>query len=188
MVLLQNYCGEWEQGDINIDLEDCGGDDPSGPNDCDVPVVEWDGNITVCNNGISLCVSKEEAELLIAQGATLGSCPGVSTSTDDSDGGVAAGVEEGTTNSDLVMINVSAYPNPTRDITNITFEVKQAGPVKVGIYTSQGVRVGELFEDVAEANRTYHIEFDGSSLLDGIYLIRVNTTDVVETKKLMIKR
>ena len=67
--------------------------------------------------------------------------------------------------SDELKIHVSAYPNPTRDFTNITFEVKEAGPVKVGIYTSQGVRVGDLFEDVAEAKAGVASVSNGHTLL-----------------------
>ncbi|MBO6496100.1 MAG: HYR domain-containing protein, partial [Roseivirga sp.] len=184
----KNYCGQWEKADINIDLEDCNSNPPGEPNDCIIDTVEWNGNITVCYNGVELCVSQQEAESLIASGATLGSCSVTTTSNSLTNGEASTQELESTTDNDELKIHVSAYPNPTRDFTNITFEVKEAGPVKVGIYTSQGVRVGDLFEDVAEANKTYSIEFDGSSLLDGIYLIRVNTADVVKTKKLMIKR
>ena len=184
----KNYCGQWEKADINIDLEDCDSNPPGEPNDCIIDTVEWNGNITVCYNGVELCVSQQEAESLIASGATLGSCSVTTTSNSLTNGEANTQELESTTDNDELKIHVSAYPNPTRDFTNITFEVKEAGPVKVGIYTSQGVRVGDLFEDVAEANKTYNIEFDGSSLLDGIYLIRVNTADVVKTKKLMIKR
>ena len=87
-----------------------------------------------------------------------------------------------------VRIEVSAFPNPAKDFTTITFKVLEAGPVEVGIYTSQGMPVGQLYEDMAEADKTYEIEFNASGLLDGIYLIRVNTMDIVETKKLIIKR
>ena len=184
----KNYCGQWEKADINIDLEDCNSNPPGEPNDCIIDTVEWNGNITVCYNGVELCVSQQEAESLIASGATLGSCSVTTTSNSLTNGEASTQELESTTDNDELKIHVSAYPNPTRDFTNITFEVKEAGPVKVGVYTSQGVRVGDLFEDVAEANKTYNIEFDGSSLLDGIYLIRVNTADVVKTKKLMIKR
>lgn len=46
---------------------------PSNPNDC-VVVENYTGSVNVCYQGAALCVSQEEAALLLADGATLGSC------------------------------------------------------------------------------------------------------------------
>ncbi|MBO3699246.1 HYR domain-containing protein, partial [Roseivirga sp. E12] len=180
----RNDHGNWVQGDINMDLSNCG-DPGTNPGNCDLDLISWNGNITLCYEGQSICVSQEQAADLIANGAKLGSCSVILPS--------ARAPKGVTTESDLpevattIRVELSAYPNPTRDISNVTFKSSVSGPASVNIYNTQGHLIGKLFEGDIEADKTYSVEFNGSDIVSGLYMIRVNTAGIVETKKLIIK-
>ena len=180
--------GKWKQGDINIDLNNCsGGGNPGEPGGCILNVLEWEGNVTVCVNGVSRCVSQTEAAQLLAQGASLGSCNIVTSDINQTGNQAFTDIEqESDPVSDIVEVN--AYPNPTKGITQIEFKVNEAGTVKVAVYSSQGIMIEQLYEGTAEANRSYRFEFNAADRLDGIYQIRVNIQGFMKTKKLIIAR
>ncbi len=180
----KNNRGHWVQGDINMDLDNC--DDSN--DDCDTGVTPYDGDVRICLNGYTYCVDQDDVDYYLRYGATLGSCG--STQTSLSVGGAASNnladdANELTKNTE---INISAYPNPTKSVANITFKVSEAGPVSVGIYSTKGLLISTLYKGMAEADTEYKVTFDGSDVTEGIYMIRVRTAGYLETKKLMIKK
>jgi len=156
---------------------------PSNPNDC-IVVEDYTGSVNVCYQGASLCVSQSEAAILLADGATLGSCnqsQNINTIPSSIDSDVVDIAAEPT-------IELSAYPNPAKDFSKITFTVDTEGPIAVGLFDTQGHRVARIYEDVVEADKTYTIEYNTSHLRYRIYLIRVVSNGFIETKKLIIER
>ena len=180
----KNDYGHWVQGDINMDLSNCDSDGSGNNGDCDLDLISWNGNVTLCYQGQAVCVSQEDAATLIADGAKLGSCAVILPSARAPKGVVVTNTDVPAT---TVSIEVNAYPNPTRDRTTINVTSSVAGPASVNVYNNQGHLVGKLFEGETEADRTYSFEFDGTNLVSGLYMIRVNTAGMVETKKLIIK-
>ncbi|WP_053224800.1 HYR domain-containing protein, partial [Roseivirga seohaensis] len=166
-----------------------GGDNGGGGNNggCDVDTINWTGNVTICYNGQTYCVTQEEAKNYLALGASLGSCSFNITAS--SKGIAAKATGENTDINTEIKFEVSTYPNPASDLANITFNVNQDGPVTVAIFDTKGLQVGNtLFEENAEIDRKYTVVFDASSVKEGIYIIRLRTAGYIESKKLMIKK
>ena len=164
-----------------------GNGDGGNNNGCDVETIQWSGNISICYNGQTYCVSQNEVANYLAMGASLGSCGTGIIGTIDQSGSRPIGSDFEAQAS--VIFEVNTYPNPTSDLANITFNVNREGPVTVAVYDTKGLQVGTtLFEENAEMDRNYTVVFDGSSVKEGIYIIRLRTAGYVESKKLMIKR
>ena len=65
------------------------------------------------------------------------------------------------------------YPNPFNPATEITFAVRESGPVELAVYNMLGRRVAVLVsEDMSSGEYTVH--FDASSLASGVYIYRLN--------------
>lgn len=86
------------------------------------------------------------------------------------------------------------YPNPfvAGDVTNIGFEVSQAGNVSISVYDALGRQVTTLVnEELAAGN--YSVEWNGTdgagrTLSSGVYFYSLRTGDQVESKRLVIIR
>ena len=79
------------------------------------------------------------------------------------------------------------YPNPFNSGTKISFHLPSAVHVKLEIYNLLGEQLQVLIdEEMMEGN---HItEFDGSNLVSGIYLYRLQTEKSNQTKKMIYLR
>ncbi len=180
----KNYRGQWVQGDLNLDLENCQDDNGGG---CDTGALEYDGNVSLCLNGQPICIEQDDVDYYLGLGAVLGSCSGPAPQANN---GESNG--ESTDITELINaqpnISINAFPNPTRGTAQITFSVNEAGPVSVAIYNTRGDAVGNLYQGETEADREYSVTFDGSSVTEGVYMIRLRTAGYMETKKLIIKR
>ncbi|WP_221405517.1 collagen-binding domain-containing protein [Roseivirga ehrenbergii] len=171
----------------SLPSEDGNNDGGGNSSGCNVDTINWTGNVTICYNGQTYCVTQEEAENYLALGASLGSCSFNITAS--SKGIAAKATGENTDINTEIKFEVSTYPNPASDLANITFNVNQDGPVTVAIFDTKGLQVGNtLFEENAEIDRKYTVVFDASSVKEGIYIIRLRTAGYIESKKLMIKK
>ncbi|MHA7100324.1 collagen-binding domain-containing protein [Roseivirga pacifica] len=158
----------------------------SEPNECGLTLTQWSGNVTICYNGQAMCVEQTQVDLYLSQGATLGSC-GDGNSAKNTGKLVSNIGGEVTSPLPTIEIDIDAYPNPTKDYANITFSTNTTANASVAVYDTRGMIVGKLFEGTAEKGETYKVEFNGSNVINGVYLIRVNLGNHVETKKLLIK-
>lgn len=77
------------------------------------------------------------------------------------------------------------YPNPFNPTTKINVELKEAAFVSLEIFNSLGQKVSVLLNDQLSAGR-HNISFDGSSLVTGIYLYRLQANGVTITKKMLL--
>lgn len=64
------------------------------------------------------------------------------------------------------------YPNPFNPATTIPFTLPESADVTVEVYNTVGQRIGTLATGEYEAG-SHQVDFDGSRLASGVYLIRV---------------
>jgi len=77
------------------------------------------------------------------------------------------------------------YPNPFNPTTNIQFSIPKGQNVSLKFYNSMGQEVATYVDGFLEAG-VYSADFDGSSLSSGIYFYTLQTSNFVETKKMML--
>ena len=95
--------------------------------------------------------------------------------------------------SDVNVINVNSVevkltgPNPFNPTTSLNIVVAQDGFVSVNVYNLVGQKVATLLNGYMDANLNgYPVNFNGSSLASGVYLVRAETAGNVSTQKLML--
>ena len=79
------------------------------------------------------------------------------------------------------------YPNPFNPSTLIGYSVPSAGRVSLNVYDVLGREVATLFEGVRQPG-SYTARFDGTGLPSGVYLYRLQSGGMVETRKFVIVR
>lgn len=81
-------------------------------------------------------------------------------------------------------IKVSAYPNPTSGILHIAYELPQAMPAVVSIFSLRG----EHIADIEAPNAGNTITTDLSYLPSGVYFYRLHYDDLFETRRFILSR
>ncbi len=79
------------------------------------------------------------------------------------------------------------YPNPFNPSTTIRYQVKSRGHISIIVYDILGREVSHIVEGVQDAG-IHEIRFDGSNLASGVYLYRLQTAEVTQTKKMVLAR
>ncbi|HNX36878.1 MAG TPA: chitobiase/beta-hexosaminidase C-terminal domain-containing protein [Candidatus Cloacimonadota bacterium] len=84
------------------------------------------------------------------------------------------------------------YPNPFNPLTTISFSVKDAGPVWLGIYNSRGQLVKTLV-DMNKAGGNYSVQWDGTdfsgrSLSSGVYFYKMHAGSYSSTRKMILMK
>jgi len=77
------------------------------------------------------------------------------------------------------------YPNPFNPSTQITYQLAENSNVVLKVYNLLGKEVVVLVEEQKEAG-VHKVNFDASSLPGGVYMYRIETAGLVETKKMML--
>ncbi len=77
------------------------------------------------------------------------------------------------------------YPNPFNPTTNIKFDLKNPGEVKLKIFDELGREVETLIKERLKPG-TYSLTFNGSKYTTGVYFYRLITDNTVETKKMLL--
>jgi PKD repeat protein len=92
----------------------------------------------------------------------------------------------GVTDPDLNRNRITNYPNPFDRTTNIVYELSHRTPVDLVIFDQTGRMVDRLVQQVREAGR-HRIEYDGSKLDGGVYLLRLSTDLGVYTTTMVVR-
>jgi hypothetical protein len=79
----------------------------------------------------------------------------------------------------------SAWPNPFNPSTQIQFEALVETHVRISIFDAAGRRVERLLDEDRPAGH-YAVNWDASSLASGVYFLRIELGDRVETSKLVL--
>lgn len=98
---------------------------------------------------------------------------------------IAAAAQESITENSL---SLQVYPNPMVEQANITFEITQTEVVILQAYDMQGRVVAHLFEGEAVAGRAYELEWNGSQLTAGMYIVKLTAGSKTSYQKIMITR
>jgi hypothetical protein len=79
------------------------------------------------------------------------------------------------------------YPNPFNPTTTINYSIPEAGNVELKVYDVLGNEVADLVnQEMAPGN--YSANFDASSLASGIYIYRLQTGSLIQTRKMILMK
>lgn len=81
-----------------------------------------------------------------------------------------------------------AYPNPFSNQLTIQFFAEDTRQAKLEIYDIRGVLVNKLFDATTQKGDKYSFEVEGNTLKNGLYIIRLTTSDKVLYKKVELIR
>lgn len=79
------------------------------------------------------------------------------------------------------------YPNPFNPSTVISYQLPEAGNVRLRIYNMLGEEVTTLVNHQQPAG-TYKVDWNASGLTSGIYLYRLEAKNFVQTKKMILAK
>lgn len=79
----------------------------------------------------------------------------------------------------------SNYPNPFNPSTNIRYELPQQSPVRIEVFDVVGRRIA-LLVDATQQSGTYTVQFDGSGIASGLYLLRFQAGRFNETRQITL--
>ena len=77
------------------------------------------------------------------------------------------------------------YPNPFNPVTQIEYNVDQAGKLRLSVYNILGQEVAVLYNG-QQVEGTYNATWDASMFASGVYYIRMAMNGQMETTKAML--
>ncbi len=81
--------------------------------------------------------------------------------------------------------NLAVYPNPTNNVSTISFDLTEASSVNVEVYNTMGSLVFSKDNETMNAG-TQKVTFDGTELPSGIYFVNVTIDEKVITRKVSL--
>ncbi len=97
--------------------------------------------------------------------------------------GIFVAVEE----NDPAQILSSNYPNPFRQTTTISYQLKDAGKVNLTVFDACGREISTLIDENQPAG-LHRVVFDASGLAEGLYYYTITTENQVSTNKMTITK
>jgi hypothetical protein len=82
---------------------------------------------------------------------------------------------------------VQNYPNPFNSSTSIEYSIREASPVQLRVYDILGNEVATLINEKQSAG-SYHVNFTGTDLTNGVYFYKLQSGSFTETKKMNLIR
>ncbi len=79
------------------------------------------------------------------------------------------------------------HPNPARSEATVSFEVAEAGPVRVEVLDVLGRRVAALTDGIVAAGE-HTARWEAGALPSGLYLVRLTAGDQIQTRRLTLTR
>src|SRR5205823_3468743 len=79
------------------------------------------------------------------------------------------------------------YPNPFNPSTQISYDIPKDGNIKITVFDVLGQEVSILVNKFQKAGM-YLVTFDGSNINSGVYFYKIETTDFIETKKMVLMK
>lgn len=77
------------------------------------------------------------------------------------------------------------YPNPFNPMTTIKYSLKDDGFVKLKIYSILGSEVASLVDEYKHQGE-YSVTFNASNLSSGVYIYKLQSSDYVSSKKMIL--
>jgi hypothetical protein len=138
--------------------------------------------IIVCLKGTSLCVDRTAAGVLISKGAYLGGCNSSAETT--TSGKQPASFEVLSSQENYLQV----YPNPSTGKISFAFTPKETGRYTLNVYGINGNLITTPYSKVSERGVSQKIEWNGSGLNSGIYLVSLQTPTGIQQQKVAIAR
>ena len=79
------------------------------------------------------------------------------------------------------------YPNPFNSSTTIRFKLARSGKVTLKVYNVLGQEIQTLMDSKIEAGE-HRVNWQPQNLGSGVYFYRLQTSGLVETRKLILVR
>lgn len=79
----------------------------------------------------------------------------------------------------------SAYPNPFNSTLTIQYDVPNQASISLGVYDLLGRNVATLYEGSREPGR-HQIQWHADDAASGVYFVRLNTTQVSQSHKVLL--
>ena len=79
------------------------------------------------------------------------------------------------------------FPNPFNPTTEIRFDLEQSGPTVLKIYNMLGQEVAKLLDENLQAG-PYKVTFEPIGLPSGVYIYRLQSNGLNETRKMLLLR
>jgi CubicO group peptidase (beta-lactamase class C family) len=148
------------------------------------------GNIPVAGNSLGksvlfFCAEENSAVIVVSNGCTDQVCTAIMDMLFDYVQEVT-GIEGDEVLPEAPAI-VGVFPNPFSAWATISFELPQPGPATLGVYDFSGRLIDTPFDAVAAAGQ-HVVDLDGSSLLPGVYLLRLDTGTESSTARCLLLR
>ncbi len=93
--------------------------------------------------------------------------------------------EEDKNEDQLKNNSLFAFPNPFNPSTSIYYSIPTNGKVLISIYNIKGQKIIELINIIKQAGK-HSINFNGHSIAGGIYFVRLQFSDQILTKKILL--
>ncbi|SNC67156.1 Por secretion system C-terminal sorting domain-containing protein [Hymenobacter gelipurpurascens] len=77
----------------------------------------------------------------------------------------------------------SVYPNPVTPTSQLSYEVKKAGPVSIELLDSRGNTLRTVAQEAKKEKGTYTVPANLSDLANGIYYFKIVTKSGTETRR-----
>ncbi len=79
------------------------------------------------------------------------------------------------------------FPNPFNPVTTISYQLPEAGQVKISVYNVFGQKIATLVNKHQSAGY-YRVTFDGSKLASGVYFYRMQTQHFEKIRKMILMK
>ncbi len=77
------------------------------------------------------------------------------------------------------------YPNPFNPTTNIKFQIKEKGYVRLKVFNMLGREVAVLVSEIKEPGK-YTLQFNANNLPSGIYIYSLKVNDFIQNHKMIL--
>ncbi len=91
-------------------------------------------------------------------------------------------------NTEPALNNFNVYPNPSNGIANISYTATHNEQIAIHLYDTQGRLVKTIFNGAALKGVEQNYRVDGSSLREGLYIIKLKTSSETINKKVIFDK
>ncbi len=97
---------------------------------------------------------------------------------------VPTSIDAGTTLPSEITLRQN-YPNPFNPSTLISFDLAQSGHVKLEVYSVTGSLISTLVNET-RATGVHEVRFDASNLSSGVYIYRLTSGNMIQTRRMTL--
>ncbi len=140
--------------------------------------------ILLCYKGKDICIARAAALEQIKKGAYLGSCEQQNSAmpiTTKINIDEQPQMKEGDA-------SFYVFPNPFSNNVVINYKAAQTGQVSIQLYDFNGKLIKQLFSGIIQKGMTKQVTLQSLNLATGTYICRVQTTEGISERKLILVR